>query len=396
MNKLIRVVSLFDGNSGAQQALRRNGVNIGTYYASEIDKHGINVTMRNFPNTIQIGDVTKVDGTQFKNIDLLIGGSPCQSFSFAGKRKGMSTIDEIEIHTLGHYLELKSKGFEFEGQSYLFWEYMRLLKEIKPKYFLLENVPMGKKWESILSRAIGVKPIEINSNLVSAQNRKRLYWTNIGMIPSGIFGDMVSNIKQPTNKNILLKDVLEPQVYEKYYLSKYQIEKMLKVDSSLFDGDVNYSGPAKQAAIKFGRTEAAKATRKQSMAAGKDYTPFQAKQITNLDFEKMNTLTTAITKDNLIMQLNPSTESQGRQPYQQNRIYSIEGIAPALMAQMSCKTYAIKEGSRIRRLTPVECERLQTIEDNYTDSVSASQRYKMIGNGFTIDVIGHILSYANW
>jgi DNA (cytosine-5)-methyltransferase 1 len=177
----LRVLSLFDGMSCGQQALERIGVNVLEYYASEIDKHAIAVTMHNYPNTKQLGSVVDVDGYKLPKIDLLIGGSPCQSFSFAGKRKGMSTKCETEILTLEHYLELKSEGYEFEGQSYLFWEYMRLLNEVKPKYFLLENVMMGEKWEKILSKAIGVKPIEINSALVSAQNRRRLYWTNIGL-----------------------------------------------------------------------------------------------------------------------------------------------------------------------------------------------------------------------
>jgi hypothetical protein len=161
----LRVLSLFDGMSCGRQALERIGVNVLEYYASEIDKHAIAVTMHNYPNTKQLGSVIDVDGYKLPKIDLLIGGSPCQSFSFAGKRKGMSTKCETEILTLEHYLELKSEGYEFEGQSYLFWEYMRLLNEVKPKYFLLENVMMGEKWEKILSKAIGVKPIQINSAL---------------------------------------------------------------------------------------------------------------------------------------------------------------------------------------------------------------------------------------
>ena len=171
----LRVLSLFDGMSCGQQALERIGVNVLEYYASEIDKHAIAVTMHNYPNTKQLGSVIDVDGYKLPKIDLLIGGSPCQSFSFAGKRKGMSTKCETEILTLEHYLELKAEGYEFEGQSYLFWEYMRLLNEVNPKYFLLENVMMGEKWEKILSKAIGVKPIQINSALVSAQNRERIY-----------------------------------------------------------------------------------------------------------------------------------------------------------------------------------------------------------------------------
>jgi len=178
----INVLSLFDGISCGQIALNKVGIDVENYFASEIDKHAINVTQHNYPNTRQLGSVIDVDGYKLPKIDILIGGSPCQSFSFAGKRKGMSTKCETEILTLEHYLELKAEGYEFEGQSYLFWEYMRLLNEVKPKYFLLENVMMGEKWEKILSKAIGVKPIQINSALVSAQNRNRLYWTNIGIV----------------------------------------------------------------------------------------------------------------------------------------------------------------------------------------------------------------------
>ena len=171
----MNVLSLFDGMSCGQQALERAEIKVENYFASEIDKYAIQVTMANYPKTKQLGSVVDVDGYTLPKIDLVLGGSPCQSFSIAGKRKGMATKDEQEILTLEHYLELKSDGFEFEGQSYLFWEYMRILKEVKPKYFLLENVMMGEKWEKILSKAIGVNPIMINSRLVSAQNRKRLY-----------------------------------------------------------------------------------------------------------------------------------------------------------------------------------------------------------------------------
>lgn len=219
----MNVLSLFDGMSCGQQALERIGIKVDNYFASEIDKYAIQVTMANYPNTIQLGSVINIDGYLLPKIDLLIGGSPCQSFSFAGKRKGMATKDEQEILTLEHYLQLKLEGYEFEGQSYLFWEYMRLLKEVKPKYFLLENVMMGEKWEKILSKAIGVNPIMINSALVSAQNRQRLYWTNIGLEPQGLFGDLGSTIKQPKDKCILLKDILESEVDEKYYLSESAI-----------------------------------------------------------------------------------------------------------------------------------------------------------------------------
>ena len=178
----MNILSLFDGMSCGQQALARAGIKVNKYYASEIDKHAIKVTQHNYPNTIQLGSVTEVDVADLEPIDLLIGGSPCQNFSFAGKRNGMTTSCNEEIYTLERYLELKAEGFEFEGESYLFWEYMRILTDIR-KYnpdvlFLLENVEMGAKWERVLSEAIGIYGVHINSALVSAQNRKRIYWTN--------------------------------------------------------------------------------------------------------------------------------------------------------------------------------------------------------------------------
>jgi len=228
----MNVLSLFDGMSCGQQALERASIKVDNYYASEIDKYAIQITQKNYPNTIQLGSVVNVDINNLEKIDLLIGGSPCQSFSFAGKRKGMSTKDEIEILTLDQYLELKEQNFEFEGQSYLFWEYMRLLTDIRKTNpdvkFLLENVMMGEKWEKVLSKAIGVNPIEINSALVSAQNRRRLYWTNIGMKPSGLFGDLESIIVQPKDQGILLKDILESEVDEKYFLSEKLINGFLE------------------------------------------------------------------------------------------------------------------------------------------------------------------------
>jgi len=448
----MNILSLFDGMSCGQQALQRAGIKVDSYFASEIDKFAIQVTMANYPNTKQLGSVVNVDGYSLPKIDILIGGSPCQSFSFAGKRKGMSTKDEQEILTLEHYLQLKSEGFEFEGQSYLFWEYMRLLNEVKPKYFLLENVEMGEKWERVLSKAIGVNGIHINSSLVSAQNRKRIYWTNIGHEPGGLFGDLVCKIQQPKDKGILLRDILENDVDEKYFLSDKMLSSFenhkerhnlkgtgfgyapknesdkgnsLRANSALCPTDnmliVHNTMPRSSTTgkggtghlsrndgktycldtgctnaveivgcLKFGRTDEAKVMRKESMRNGIDHTPYQAKEIVGIDYEKMNTLTTVGQKDNLVMQLNPSLESGEKQPYQQNRIYDENGISPALCAH---KSDLLINTSRIRRLTPIECERLQTVADNYTAHVSDSQRYKMLGNGWNVETIVHILNY---
>jgi DNA (cytosine-5)-methyltransferase 3A len=375
-------------------------------------------------------------------IYLLIGGSPFQSFSFAGKRKGMSTKCETEILTLEHYLQLKAEGYEFEGQSYLFWEYMRLLNECKPKYFLLENVEMGEKWERVLSKAIGINGIHINSALVSAQNRKRIYWTNIGHEPGGLFGDLVCKIEQPKDRGVLLKDILESKVDEKYYISSKMFDKINRTNNAEKCFNVNDkslclaagyykqgrdnqlitvnntmprssttgkggTGPLSRndgktycldtgntnaieviGCVKFGRTEEAKKIRKENMANGKDYTPFQSKEITGIDTDKMNTLTGAVNKDNLVFTKNflqmPGYRIDNQVFYDDNKHGTLD-----------CHPNRPKvlTNSRIRRLTPLECERLQTVKDNYTAHVSDSQRYKMLGNGWTVEVIAHIFSY---
>lgn len=438
----INVLSLFDGMSCGQQALERAGIAVDNYFASEIDKYAIQVTMANYPNTKQLGSVVNVNGYDLPKIDLLIGGSPCQSFSFAGKRKGMSTKCETEILTLQHYLELKADGYEFEGQSYLFWEFMRLLNECKPKYFLLENVEMGEKWEKVLSKAIGVNGIHINSSLVSAQNRKRIYWTNIGMKPSGLFGDLESIIEQPKDKGILLKDVLEQEVNEKYYLSDLAIERIQRHSNDTLNNEKSncilagyFKGGGRDqqyvihntmprssttgkggtghlsrkdgktycldtgntnaveilGAVKFGRTDEAKQIRKENMKKGKDYTPFQSKEIVAVDYDKMNTLTSAINKDNLVIGCNYRYD-EGFRFRENGKSITLTTRGRTQGNDFSGQALA-QINSRIRRLTPLECERLQTVKDNYTNYVSDSQRYKMLGNGWTVDVIVHIFNY---
>lgn len=349
----MNILSLFDGMSCGQQALERAGIAYNKYYASEIDKHAIKVTQANYPNTIQLGSVTGVDGYALPQIDLLIGGSPCQSFSFAGQRKGMSTKDEQEVLTLEHYLQLKEEGYEFEGQSYLFWEFMRILKEVKPKYFLLENVMMGEKWEKVLSKAIGVNPIEINSALVSAQNRRRLYWTNIGLEPAGLFGFLESSIKQPKDKNILLKDILETDVDEKYFLSEKMLQYFLS-KTNFNKGKINYRTPNDKAYC-------------------------ITKYSSSLDIT-----------DNIIVVHSTFGRTSTNGNGGNGHLFKTDNKSYCLDVQNS---QAVEYSNRIRKLTPVECERLQTVQDNYTNHVSDTQRYRMLGNGWTIDVIAHIFSY---
>lgn len=349
----MNVLSLFDGMSCGQQALERAGIEVNQYFASEIDKYAIQVTMANYPNTIQLGSVVVVDGYSLPKIDLLIGGSPCQSFSFAGKRKGMATTDEQEILTLEHYLQLKSEGYEFEGQSYLFWEFMRLLYEVKPKYFLLENVEMGEKWEGVLTQAIGVHALHINSALVSAQNRKRIYFTNIGMESAGLFGYSVSIIEKPKDKKILLKDILESEVDEKYFLSERMIKCLDSKKGTTYDtfypADINDKGRTIN-------------SRMAKMGSGDNY---------------------------IVHNTMPRSSTTGKG-------------GTGHLSRNDGKTYCLDTGntnavevvnSRIRRLTPLECMRLQTVNDNYKMPVSDSQKYKVLGNGWTIEVISHIFKY---
>lgn len=413
----MNVLSLFDGMSCGQQALERIGIKVDNYYASEIDKHAITVTMANYPNTIQLGSVVNVDVATLPKIDLLIGGSPCQSFSFAGKRKGMSTKDNQEILTLEHYLQLKLEDYEFEGQSYLFWEYMRVLNGIRQTnpnvLFLLENVIMAENWEKVLSKAIGVKPIEINSALVSAQNRKRLYWTNIGLKPSGLFGDLESTIQQPKDKLILLKDILETNVPEKYYLSAKIADKLIQgsdgitCHTTMSRSSVNgkgESGPlsrndGKSYCLDTGNSMAVEynnARLNNTLAKHKDKLQngcLVDSYSNGVHYDKSICITTRVNASSCVHIYEiKAGDIRSDEGFRERE----DGKTGTLLAQArndeSCGQ-VVKMDTKIRRLTPIECERLQTVNDNYTNHVSDSQRYKMLGNGWTVDVISHIFSY---
>jgi len=199
----MNVLSLFDGMSCGQIALDKLGIKVDNYFASEIDKNAIQITMKNYPNTKQIGSVVDVKGIDLPKIDLIFGGSPCQDLSKA--------------KTDGEGLNGSSSG--------LFWEYVRLLKELKPTYFLLENVVMKKEWADIISNELGCEPIEINSNLVSAQNRRRLYWTNI------------PNITQPKDKGILLGDIIYDDTYKVF--TDERITKTKKITKNYIKWDLS-------------------------------------------------------------------------------------------------------------------------------------------------------------
>jgi hypothetical protein len=280
----MNVLSLFDGMSCGQQALERAGIKVDKYFASEIKPHAIKVTQHNYPNTIQIGDVTKVFAKNLPKIDLLIGGSPCQDFSSANKEK---------------------KGLE-GIKSGLFYEYLRLLKELNPKYFLLENVAMDDKSYSIISHLMGGFPVDINSELVSAQLRQRSYWTNIGPVEKDLFGMSYSKIPQPKDRKISLQSILESG-----FTDRFKARCILESESR----------PLKS-------------------------------------------------KDKLFKR------------------YSTHGFINIVFDNEDCKY-----NENIRILTQTELERLQTVNEGYTSILSRNDAACLLGDGWTVDVIAHILSY---
>ena len=300
---MINVLSLFDGMSCGQIALEKAGIEVGKYYAAEIDKYAIKVAKANYPDMIHLGDVREVKADSLLKIDLLIGGSPCQGFSFAGKQLNFD-----------------------DPRSKLFWEYVRLLKALKPKYFLLENVKMKKESMDVITEALGVEPIFINSNLVSAQNRQRYYWTNIPMD------------KLPDDKGVVLADILENGNVDR--------DKSHCIDANYFKG-----GNLKSYFEKH---------RRQLVFSDDGMCHVGDADLKGHDYNR--------------------------------RVYHPDGKGPSLCASsggnLEPKTY-IKPNSW-SKLTPLECERLQTVPEGYTDHVSNTQRYKMLGNGWTVDVIKHI------
>lgn len=289
----MRVLSLFDGMSCGQLALQKSGLPIEKYFASEINGHSVSITQKNFPDTVQIGDVTKLSEaflSELGGVDLLIGGSPCQNLSVS------------VINNPGH-----NQGLEGTKSS-LFYHFIRVLRTVKPAYFFLENVAsMRNKDKDIITEVIGVEPVRINSNLVSAQDRDRYYWTNI------------PTVSQPTDKNILLKDIMQENPPEKYF---YQ---------QTFD-----------------------------------FHGWDNKVIATLHINGHDILKRVYNPN---MKCGTLTACRGGN--HQKKVY---------------------DGGRCRKLTPLEYERLQTVPDGYTEGVSDSQRYNMLGDGWTVDVISHIFN----
>lgn len=316
-NEGLNVLSLFDGMSCGMIALERAGIKVKNYYASEIDKYAIKVSKANYPNIIQLGDVQSIDVQNLPRIDLLIGGSPCQGFSMAGKQIAFD-----------------------DPRSKLYFEYERILKELKvinPNIkFLLENVKMKQEHKDVITSRLGVEPIAINSNLVSAQNRYRLYWTNLEVL-------------QPEDKGIYLVDILDEEVEEKYFIKAGRLQ-WLKTFGELKEKNGYVS-----------------------------FNPTKDKCLTVRGEPSWNTT--------YILQWPHGSNKGG--------LRSIDGKTPTLTTSSWPDNNLLLNEGLVRKLTPGECEKLQTVPVGYTSAVSDSQAYKMLGNGWTVDVIMHILQGLN-
>lgn len=318
----MNVLSLFDGMSCGQIALERAGINVNKYYAAELDKYAITVTQANYPDTIQLGDVTKWRewSIDWSNIELLIGGSPCQGFSFSGKQLAFD-----------------------DPRSKLFFVYVDILNHIRKHNpsvkFLLENVKMKKEYLDVISEQLGVQPVFINSALVSAQNRQRYYWANWE------FG-------QPEDKGVVLADILEDGVVDR--------DKSYCIDANYHKGgnpEQYFNKSRRQLVFNVWDNRRVKEVREDDRGFGPNRGDYKKTGISEI-----------------------------------GRITKLDGKTDAVTTSHAPKALHAIDGENIyyRKLTPTECERLQTVPCGYTAHVSNTQRYKLLGNGWTVDVIAHI------
>jgi DNA (cytosine-5)-methyltransferase 3A len=408
----MKVLSLFDGMSCGRIALDRLGIAVDTYYASEIDKYAIEVAQKNYPDTIHVGDVTQLNADDFQDVDLILAGSPCQGFSFAGKQLAFD-----------------------DPRSALFFEFIRLLKAIKPKYFLLENVKMKKEFLEVITDQVSacypefqghdlfggrIEPILINSSLVSAQSRQRYYWTNI------------PNIQQPEDRGIILRDILETDaISDEFIHGQKSVDYMNR-------GNEKWQQAGNRRADRYEQS----ADKEKSFAITANWhkgVPYNYFKETRLTKPKQVGMASEISGHDILKRVyspdgkSPTLNAHGggnTEPkvmvdkshpikanyYKSSRAnfendqskggkFSATGVP--VRSKIRNKSKTVRSGGRDsydrhewdsvdelhwRKLTPLECERLQTVPDNYTNHVSNTQRYKMLGNGWTVDVIAHILS----
>ena len=358
---VMNVLSLFDGMSCGQIAVNKAGIKYDAYFASEVDKYAIKVAQANYPNTIQLGDVTKVDHTRlpFGGIDLLMGGSPCQGFSFAGKQLNFD-----------------------DPRSKLFFEFIRLRDELKPKYVLLENVRMKKESENVITKYMGFSPQAMNSADVSAQNRHRLYW--FGYLNESLEYEQIP-ISPIKDKGIVIKDILEdlpfediPNYLNNTWCGRRRGDLVKSVDdpkahcltASMWKGQIP--------------TFVKKPVQVGVADNIKGYDIIKRVYSPN---GKSPTLTT--------MQGGHRLDENGVRKDDQLELPFTKQLEVSSADKSNCLTTVQKDNVVVhkelyRKLTPLECERLQTVPDNYTNHVSKTQRYKMLGNGWTVDMIAHI------
>jgi DNA (cytosine-5)-methyltransferase 3A len=362
----MKILSLFDGISIAQQAFKELGFEV-EYYASEIDKYAIQITQKNHPNTEQLGDIKNIDCTNGllhygkgrlaeTDIYFLIGGSPCQDLSIAKKnREGL-------------------KG----SRSGLFWDYVRILKDLKPKYFVLENVAsMSKEAKQTITETLwDIEPIMINASLVSAQNRKRLFWVgkladkrHIGHWDSADYEKV--NISQPHDEGILLKDILEDNANESYsvYNNKITVGKATTLGSN----SQCFTAKTGQGIIRVGQ-----------IGKGGQGDRIYSPEGKSVSLSALGGGRGAKTGLYLTWGVASRTRN-GKKQIEHNGLEKANAMTSVQTDSM------VDVGNVIRKLTPIECERLQSLPDNYTEGISNTQRYKTLGNGFNCAVIKHII-----
>lgn len=424
----MHVLSLFNGISCGRIALERAGIPVANYYESEIDKYAGKVSAYNWPESVQIGDVRNVVVSELPFVpDLLIAGSPCQGFSFAGKQLNFN-----------------------DPRSALFFEFVRILKEcqaVNPNVlFMLENVPMKKEFQRVINEVLGIYPVTINGSLVSAQNRERLFWTNIRTKTVGLFGDVYTDIPQPQDKGILLADILESEVDYKYFLSETALARIERNTYSKTKvnpdktGTINTKNNSWQLSIDSGTTLIGVVNNKGKMQEVAQANCIDANYGKGMDNHSQRTLAMVVQKVDingtkkvnqikadcftagansaghhsqmdLIVQ---SVSMRGRHLDENGKRVDIKGADTIQRIEYSdkpgksnCVSTVQKDNlvqifhgnMKIRRLTPTEVSRLFTIADGYFHDkdgkrlVSESQQYKALGNGWIVDVIAHIFSY---
>jgi len=354
---MLNVLSLFDGISCGRIALERAKIPIKNYYASEIEKKAITVSKNNYADIIQLGDVCNLDTSTLPHIHILIGGSPCQSFSNAGDRSG------------------------FKGKSKLFWQFIRILKEVKPDYFLLENVKMKKEWQEIITKELGVEPVELDSALVSAQQRKRLYWTNINLSKLNIkdkkiyLKDVIGlDIKNTEDKICMTKADFDVKVRKHYVDTKKLCEYLRKHKGKRINNQIaEYCNvPVTKVEHWFRRDS--------SFAIPDEDSWFKLKKIFGIISEEWDKEITEfeIKKNNFDMA---------------KRIYHVRGKHPTLTTLTGGhQRKTITDGKDMFYLNPNHAEELQTLPKDYTKGLTDNQRFKVIGNGWTVDIITSIFS----